>query len=66
MDTNFKNLLVAEVTKAHEDLAHNGDINTIALSNEDYAINAEWHDVLDKAFDLIADFAKKYKIEGCY
>lgn len=62
----FNTLLRAEVEKAHESLVNNGDISYICLDEEQEKVNAEWQNVLDKAFELVSDFAMKYGMEGLY
>ena len=62
----FNALLRAEVEKAHESLVNNGDISNVLLDKEQEKVNAEWQEVLDKAFDLVSDFAKKYGMDGLF
>ena len=60
--TNFNELLEEEVRTASGALIENGNIDGIRLSHDDGETNLEWKATLDKAFEIIADFADKHGI----
>jgi hypothetical protein len=66
MTEDFIKSLRAEVEKAEDGVVFNGDISYDGLTDEEKAVNEEWVKTIDTAYELIADFAKKYELDGLF